>query len=231
MIKSLLPKHLVAAVIPAFNESGSIEKVVRGVSLYATVLVVDDGSSDGTAVLARSAGALVVIHDSNQGYDRALESGLFRALALGFDYAITMDGDGQHLPETLELFKEQFLSGADLVVGVRDRNQRFAESIFSIVSRSLWGIRDPLCGMKGYRLLLLAQAGHFDSYGSIGTELALRAAKSGYMIKEVPVPTRARTGISRFGVGMRANLKILRALILGLFASKIDRILPPINGH
>jgi glycosyltransferase involved in cell wall biosynthesis len=231
MMKLFLPKHLVAAVVPAFNESANIEKVVRGVSSFATVLVVDDGSSDGTAMLARGAGAQVVVHASNQGYDRALESGLFSALDLGFEYAITIDGDGQHLPETLELFKEQLASGADLVVGVRDKSQRFSEVIFSIVSSRLWGIRDPLCGMKGYRLLLVSQAGHFDSYGSIGTELALRAAKSGYLIKEVPVPTRERSGTSRFGVGMRANLKILRALILGLFASKIDRKKPLINGQ
>jgi glycosyltransferase involved in cell wall biosynthesis len=215
-----LARLKVVAVIPAFNESASIEQVVRGVMPYAQVLVVDDGSSDQTAVLARNAGADVVIHSINKGYDKALEAGLFRAIELGFDYAITIDGDGQHIPATLELFKQKLSMGADLVIGVRDRHQRISEAIFSMISRLLWGVCDPLCGMKGYRLRLLAQIGHFDSYGSIGTEFTLRAARAGSRIEQVPVPTRERTGSSRFGTGFHANFKIARALLLGLFRAK-----------
>lgn len=220
MIHPTLARNLVVAVIPAFNESASIEKVVRGVMPYAQVLVVDDGSSDQTAMLARNAGAEVVIHSKNKGYDKALEAGLFRALELGFDYAITIDGDGQHMPATLELFKRKLAIGADLVVGVRDRRQRITEAVFSLVSRLLWGVSDPLCGMKGYRLELLAQIGHFDSYESIGTEFTLRAARSGSWIEQVPVNTRERIGSSRFGTGFHANFKIARALALGLFKAR-----------
>lgn len=210
--------HMIAAVIPAFNEAAAIEAVTRAVAEYACPIVVDDGSVDGTGDLARQAGAIVVTHEQNKGYDAALESGLQHALSLGFVYAVTLDADGQHEPERIVVFQQLLEQGADLVVGARDRLQRVSERIFSLAGRLLWGIRDPLCGMKGYRLSLLAQAGHFDSYGSVGTELSIRILKNRtrHAVREVLITTRRRTGASRFGSGLGANLKILKALAYGI---------------
>lgn len=204
-----------AVVMPALNEESSIDKVVKAVLPFAQPIVVDDGSTDQTAEYAKKAGALVVVHSSNKGYEAALETGLFEAIHAGYEYAITMDADGQHNPETLEQFKTHLLSGADVVVGKRDRYQRFAEFLFSFVSRVLWKIEDPLCGMKGYRLERIRQSGHFDTYRSVGTEFVLKAARKKWRIDQIPVPTNERKGPSRFGSGLRANWRILRAL--GLF--------------
>jgi len=88
----------VAIVIPAFNESKMIASVVTGLSAYGVPIVVNDGSTDNTEQLARDAGAIVVSHTLNSGYDKAIASGLARAIAEGFDFAITADGDGQHQP-------------------------------------------------------------------------------------------------------------------------------------
>lgn len=219
MISIVQPPQLnrIAIVIPALNEACAISEVVAGVSLYGVPIVVDDGSKDETAILAERAGAVVVKHASNRGYDAALESGLFKAIDLGFEYAVTLDADGQHVPQTLQAFKVEFDNGADLVVGTRDHHQRFAESVFSAVGNLLWGVRDPLCGMKGYKLSHLSKLGFFDSYHSIGTEFSLRCARTGLDIRSVPVPTQNRSGQSRFGSGFRPNLKILRALLIGLF--------------
>lgn len=209
-----------AAVIPAYNEAKSIAAVVRAVKQYALPIVADDGSADETAHLAAAAGAVVVSHSSNQGYDAALQTGLFKAIELGCTFAITMDADGQHNPAGLEAFKAELLQGADLVVGIRDRHQRFSESLFAVTGKLIWAIADPLCGMKGYRLSHLQRLGHFDSYKSIGTEYALRCARSHLRIHEVPVLTRDRKGLSRFGGGFKPNFRILRAMIFGLFKAK-----------
>lgn len=209
-----------AAVIPAYNEAKSIAAVVEAVKQYALPIVADDGSSDETARLAAQAGAVVVSHSRNQGYDAALQTGLFKAIELGCTFAITMDADGQHNPAGLEPFKAELLQGADLVVGVRDRHQRFSESFFAMTGKLLWSISDPLCGMKGYRLSHLKRLGHFDSYKSIGTEYALRCARSNLRIHSVPVLTRDRTGVSRFGAGFKPNYRILRALAIGLVKAK-----------
>lgn len=209
-----------AAVIPAYNEARSIAAVARAVKQHALPIVVDDGSADETAHLAAQAGAVVVSHSRNQGYDAALQTGLFKAIELGCTFAITMDADGQHNPAGLEAFKVELLQGADLVVGVRDRHQRCSESIFAALGKVLWSIADPLCGMKGYKLLHLKRLGHFDSYKSIGTEFALRCARSGLRVNSVQVQTRKRTDASRFGGGFMPNYRILRAMIIGIIKAK-----------
>jgi len=210
----------VALVMPALNESESIAAVVAAVRCYGQPIVVDDGSTDGTGSLASAAGAVVVTHAVNQGYDSALESGLKRAVDDGYDFVITLDADGQHKPELLALFLEQLLAGADMVIGMRDRHQRFSESVFSITARLMWDITDPLCGMKGYRIARLRVVSGFCTYDSIGTELALRAVRSGWRIAQIPISTSSRKGGSRFGVGIRANWMILKALGLGLFMAR-----------
>lgn len=216
-----LPKlNGIAVVIPAFNEAHGIAEVVAGVISFGMPIVVDDGSEDETALLAEKAGATVVKHAANRGYDAALASGLFKAIELGFEYAVTLDADGQHVPQAIHSFKVELDDGADLVVGERDYHQRFAESVFSAVGKLLWKLRDPLCGMKGYKLSHLSKLGHFDSYNSIGTEFSLRCARASLDVRNVPIPTRSRSGRSRFGSGLRPNVKILRALVIGLFKAK-----------
>ncbi|MEO5327919.1 MAG: glycosyltransferase family 2 protein [Magnetococcus sp. THC-1_WYH] len=210
----------VAIVIPALNESEAITAVVTGISVYGKAIVVDDGSTDDTGQLARTAGALVVTHEVNRGYDAALASGLAKAVTEGFDFAITVDGDGQHDPARLENVLRELLGGADLVVGVRDRLQRVSEKLFARVSGAVWGISDPLCGMKGYNLTKLKAIDCLCSYPSIGTELAIRAARSGWDIRQVPVATRERKGVSRFGSGFYANWLIFRAMLLSFVRAR-----------
>jgi glycosyltransferase involved in cell wall biosynthesis len=210
----------VAAVIPAFNEEATIAAVVRRIASSATVLVVDDGCSDNTAAAARIAGATVLHHLRNLGYDAALATGLHHAIDNGFELAVTLDADGQHSPESLSRFVDELTRGADLVVGVRERTQRISERLFAVVARNCWSIEDPLCGMKGYRLAKFAHAARFDRYQSIGTHYALVAARSGLRIAQIPVPIAPRTGTPRFGSGLRANWKIFRALIVGIVLAR-----------
>ena len=207
----------VAIVIPAFNEEKAICAVVSEVSTYGVAVVVNDGSSDNTAQLAAAAGALVVSHPVNRGYDNALATGLNKAVVDEFDFAITLDGDGQHESLLIEHFLSELISGADLVIGVRDRYQRVSEMIFAKTSTILWGISDPLCGMKGYRLSKLKGAKSFCSYPHW-----YRASYSGipfWMENRLRLP-RERDGRSRFGAGLYANWLILQAMIMGIFLAK-----------
>lgn len=110
-----------AAAIPCFNESASIAPLVTAVRQQLPfVLIVDDGSTDGTARLAQNAGAVVVRHERNLGKGAALKSGLSHALKLGCEWAVTLDGDGQHAPEDLPgLLQCAEETGALLVIGNR----------------------------------------------------------------------------------------------------------------
>lgn len=220
MTQTVTLSSRVALVLPALNEADSIASVVAAVAPYGQVIVVDDGSTDTTGDLARAAGALVVRHEVNRGYDQALSSGIACAIKSGADFVVTMDADGQHQPHILADFLEKLEDGADIVIGIRDRHQRFSESVFSAVATYLWDISDPLCGMKGYRLERLRGLPSLCTYLSIGTELTIRTLRSGYRVDQVPVMTLDRQGASRFGRGLRVNYLILRAMFIGIFVAR-----------
>ena len=207
-----MDRSRVAIVIPAYNEAETIGEVVTATMAFGLPIVVDDGSSDETTAEAEAAGAIVVLHSVNAGYDSALNSGFAKAAELSCVYIITMDADGQHDPDILPRVIEHLERGADLVVGVRDRRQRVAEHLFAWLGRWRWGIQDPLCGLKGYRMALYRELGHFDAYQSIGTELAIFSARRRKRLEQVLVVTREREDAPRFGRRLNANLKILRAM-------------------
>lgn len=200
-------------IIPAYNEAATIEKVVKNVKEHCDVIVVCDCSTDNTAELARREGAIVVEHSVNKGYDRALNSGFEKASKCNYEYVVTFDADGQHNPSLIPVFLEHLRQGTSLVIGIRPHPARFMEYIFAFYTRYLFGIRDPLCGMKGYRIALYHDHGCFDSYQSIGTELAFSGKQKKCTFKQVPVTIAEREDQPRFGRSLRSNLKILRAMI------------------
>jgi len=215
-----MDRSRVGIVIPAFNESATIAAVVALVGHYGMPIVVDDGSSDATAELAKYNGAVVVAHKRNCGYDDALNSGFIKADEIICEVIITVDADGQHDPSLIQHFIDEIDAGMDVVVGVRSRKQRLAEHIFALYTNLRFGIKDPLCGMKAYRATVYEALGHFDSYSSIGTELTIYAAKKGYRLSQIPFIVRERKDQPRFGRVLVANYKILRALVLSIWHVK-----------
>ena len=148
----------VLIVIPAFNEAKSIAQVVRGARRHAPVLVVDDGSTDGTAAAAAAAGAEVQIQTPNQGKGAALRAGFRRALELYYENVITLDADGQHDPREIPQFFYAYERGpVDLIVGRRRFDQMplvrrlantFGQWLFT------WALGQTIPdNQSGYRLL------------------------------------------------------------------------------
>jgi glycosyltransferase involved in cell wall biosynthesis len=209
-------KHCIGIVIPAFNEAKTIGQVVKDAAHYGIPIVVDDASTDDTADVALAMGSKVVIHPINRGYDAALNSGFQRALEMGMQMVITLDADGQHDPSLIREFINGIESGFDVVLGVRGRHQRLAESLFALYTRVRYGLNDPLCGMKAYKSFLYQKLGHFDSYGSIGTELMLYAVKNGHQYAQIPIAVHDRIDSPRFGKIFAANYKIIRAMFLSM---------------
>ena len=206
-----------AIIIPAFNEAETISSVIGSVSNLGNVIVVDDGSIDRTADVARLCGAITISHKINMGYEKALNTGFEHASALGMDKIITMDADGQHKAEYVEKFAKALIEKHELVLGVRPKTQRISERLFQRVASILWGWRDPLCGLKGYSINLYRHAGFFDRYKSAGIELAFFGLSNGYKFKQIEISVADRVDAPRFASTLRANWRIFRSLLRVLF--------------
>ena len=186
------------AVIPAFREEGRIGKVVAAVRAYLPVLVIDDGSPDGTAAEAAAAGASVVRFECNRGKGAALQAGFREARRRGYAAVITLDADGQHEPGAIPAMLAALERGADVVIGSRFKDVRgmpphrlfsntFSSAVISVVAGRL--IRDSQTGYRGLRLAavecLPVSARGFDAE----SEILLRAARAGARFAHVRVPT------------------------------------------
>ncbi len=213
-------KQRYGLVIPALNEALTIEPVIKAAMKYGKVIVVDDGSSDGTGEVAEKAGAIVITHDRNTGYDGAIASGFKAAAEHGFDYVITLDADGQHNPEVIKLFIDELAKDkADLVLGYRPKPARFAEACFRWYAKIRYGINDILCGMKGYRTDFAIKYINIASSPTIGTGVAIAIVKNSGIFSQVPVEVHPRKDIPRIGRTFKANMVIFKAMakeIIGL---------------
>ncbi len=207
----------VGIIIPALNEQEAIGQVLSSIAGIGVIIVVNDGSIDETASIAKMHGAYVVTHDKRQGYDAAINSGFKKAYELGIEVVITMDADGQHDVSAIKKLIEMHGDGYDLVVAVRDIKSRISEKLFGCIFNFLFLIPDPMSGLKVYKTTLFNELGHFDSYGSIGTELLVYALSKKYRVGVMHFSVRPRIDASRFRSSFFTNLKITRALIIGLY--------------
>ncbi len=193
----------VTVILPAFNEEVSIGSVVLLTRYYAdSVIVVDDGSSDRTAEIARKAGAEVIVHEVNKGKGAALKTGFAAADNLGADIIITMDSDGQHNPAEIPKIVEPIIKGeADMVNGSRylndlDKNtpayRRVGQTILDEVTNLNSGlhITDSQSGFRAFSAST-KDIFRFKAQGmAIESEMLADAGKSGLRIAEVEIGVR-----------------------------------------
>lgn len=187
----------IIALIPAYNEARFIADVVRGAARHVPVVVMDDGSSDGTGGAAALAGAKVIAHTRNSGKGKALLTGFDYAINRGVDAAITLDADGQHDPDEIPLFIEAFRAGqGDIIIGQRQYSEMPAKSQFgnrigSFFLRLAMGRPIP-DNQSGYRLFSRAamqQVRPKSTRFEAEVEMLLRADFAGLTVGWVPIKT------------------------------------------
>jgi glycosyltransferase involved in cell wall biosynthesis len=190
----------VACVIPAYDAAATVGAVVAGVRRvlpHAALLVVDDGSTDGTAAAAERAGAVVERFPTNRGKGAALRTAFARALADGHDAVLTIDADGQHDPAYAPALLAA-LDAADVVVGVRARrrtsmplHRRVSNAISSAAISYCAGcsLPDAQSGFRAIRASVLRSVHPLGDRYEFETDLLILAARAGFRIAGVPVPT------------------------------------------
>ena len=186
-----------AAVIPALDCETTIGDLVRGCFKHvASVLVVDDGSTDKTVEEARAAGAEVLSHGENLGKGAALRSGLRYLEERGMSHAISLDGDGQHFPaEIPRLAAESIEHPGALVLGVRRIDSpvaamnRFGNAFANLWVRIATGrdLGDTQCGQRAYPIAATLALSPIGRRFDFETEILIRAARAGMEIRSVPV--------------------------------------------
>jgi glycosyltransferase involved in cell wall biosynthesis len=238
--ESMLTQSRMLAVVPAYNEAATVADVVRALHRQAPavdVVVIDDGSTDETARLARDAGADVVRLPYNLGIGGAVQTGFVYAERNGYDHMVQVDGDGQHDPTQLPRLVQEMDDDPtlDVVCGSRflvdfkypaPISRRTGIHIFAFLLSRIVGQRvsDPTSGFRLYnrRAIQLFARDYPHDYPEVETVLMLHHHR--LRMREVPVRMFARGGgVSsiRSGKSVYYMVKVLLALFVGLLRRRV----------
>ena len=218
----------VSIVIPAYNEAGSIGKVLEEISkeilsasLRCEILVVNDGSSDRTAEIASRHDVRLISHPYNKGYGASLKTGAREARG---EYVLYIDGDGQHYADDIAKFLP-YIGKYDMVVGARPKQASALRGFYKIFMHSFAGylaerkIPDLNSGFRMIRRSLVIKYLHLlpDSF-SFTTTITLALLKEGLNVEFIPIRIRnrkeGRSSIRPFRDGFRFIMLMLRMTML-----------------
>jgi glycosyltransferase involved in cell wall biosynthesis len=202
----------VCVLLPAYNEAKAIGVLINQVKAYGLdVLVIDDGSTDNTADIARQAQAIVINHPKNQGKGQSLRTGFNFIQDNNYDAVMIMDSDGQHLPQEINRFITAAVeSDAEIIIGNRMNDpqgmplprkltNKFTSTLVSFIARTK--IPDTQCGFRLIRTSLLKKLNLSTVNYDTESEMLIQAAKHKAKIVSIPVKsvyTNNRSKINPF---------------------------------
>lgn len=190
----------VCCIIPAYQESRAIDRVITIAKKYCThVVVVDDGSTDNTGKIAEANGATVLRHPTNLGKGAALRTGFNYTIKKQYDIIITLDGDLQHNPHSIPRFLDKIKQGYDIIVGSRYQTQSedmpFARKLSNLITTTVLRVffkvpvTDSQSGYRAFKRRVLETIPVRDNGFAAETEILIDAQRAGFLISEVPIAT------------------------------------------
>lgn len=228
-----MPSFMNYVVIPAFNEEETIKGVVRDVQkLCSNIVVVDDGSEDGTYSQAKQAGATVFRHILNRGQGAALATGIVYALSKGANVIVTFDADGQHDPSDIDKLIEPILQGkAEVVLGSRFimSNVKYQMSnmpftrliILKLAQLHQWfftglKVTDTHCGLRAFSRRAAEKIVITQDRMAHASEILEEIARHKLSFIEIPVHVRYTAySLEKGQRGFTGSIKILYDFFVG----------------
>lgn len=238
MIKINDKKFLI--VIPAYNESDSIEFVIDELTLHmphVDILVVNDNSSDDTGIIVQRMNTICLNLCVNMGYASAVQTGILYAVRNDYDYVLQFDADGQHIAtQAQRLIDHLIKTDADIVIGSRYFSSNdFKQSFFRMLGTKLFSkivklstgmrITDPTSGFQILSKRVIKRYADMDGFPEYpDANLIIAMFKRGYKIEEIPVKMRSRIAGDSMYNGIIAPVKyvaiMLYSVLLILFRRK-----------
>ena len=191
----------IGIIIPAYNAEKRIADVIKQVKIHVddNIILINDGSTDSTATIAKNENVIVLSHTSNRGKGAALRTGFSQAMALNWKGVITIDADGQHNPEYIPKFIEYFkLTGADIIIGSRMANLKsmpFHRVLSNKITSKLlsWRIGQKIIDSQcGYRFIctdVFKKIDLFTSHYETESEILIRGGLAGFKIDFIDIDT------------------------------------------
>ena len=185
-------------IVPTYNEAGTVGELINEIrSQNFAVIIIDDGSQDNTAEIAQNSGAMVLRNQKNLGKGASLIKGFGYALTNSFDAVITMDGDGQHLPQDLPYFTRLAkYSNSGILIGNRMLKTKnmplvrfFTNKFMSWLISRLTGqkIPDTQCGFRLIKKEVLEKLNLTTSKYETESEILIKSSRLGFKIESVPI--------------------------------------------
>ena len=198
-VHKILTNRKVCVLIPTYNNAKTLVRVLNAVRDYTTdILVVNDGSTDATsAILSKYSDIKVLSFDKNKGKGKALRTGFAKALSMGYEYALTIDSDGQHFAQDIPIFAHELQKSEEpiLLIGSRDMTHKDVpkKSSFGHKFSNFWfwfetGVKlsDTQSGYRLYPLEKLSK-NYITNRFEFEVEVIVRASWSGIQIKNIPI--------------------------------------------
>ena len=201
-------------LIPSFNELNNLKKFIKEIHKRYKVLIIDDCSSDNTSTWLKKNKINFIKNKKNIGYEQSLIKGLkILSKVKKVEKIITMDADGQHKIKHIKKFiNVSNNKNPDLIIGSREKKNRFIESIISKIFQMKYSLEDPLSGFKLYKKEKLKKM-KFDKFKKFFlVDLVLEFIKKKHKVISINIETNKRFDNPKVGDLMQTNFKMLSIL-------------------
>ena len=218
-----MQKNKVAIIIPCFNERETIFSIYKDAKKYGKVLVIDDCSTDGTSEILRKKKIKILKNNRNIGYEASIIKGM-KHISKNWkntSYIVTLDADGELPTKSIPLLINKLIKKElDIVIGSRNKTNRFTETILKFFFYLRYNIKDPISGLKVYRLKSLKKVINSVSTKLFLVDILIISIYRNFLVQSCEIEVKKRKGRAKVGSGILVNIKIINIIFKSFFLYK-----------